>query len=72
MTRVRAAGRLLVAAAKRFLAEDCLLFGAALAYYAIFSLAPVLVVVIAVAGFVFGTVAATAGESAQRTERAHL
>lgn len=58
MTRVRAAGRLLVAAAKRFLAEDCLLFGAALAYYAIFSLAPVLVVVIAVAGFVFGTDAA--------------
>ncbi|MCC7121706.1 MAG: YihY/virulence factor BrkB family protein, partial [Gammaproteobacteria bacterium] len=52
---MRAAGRLLVAAAKRFLAEDCLLFGAALAYYAIFSLAPVLVVVIAVAGFVFGT-----------------
>ncbi|MGE3772692.1 MAG: YihY/virulence factor BrkB family protein [Gammaproteobacteria bacterium] len=56
--RARAFGRLLIAAVRRYLAEDCLLFGAALAYYAIFSLAPVLVVVIAVAGFVFGTDAA--------------
>lgn len=58
MKRARAFGRLLIAAVRRYLAEDCLLFGAALAYYAIFSLAPVLVVVIAVAGFVFGTDAA--------------
>jgi len=55
---MRAIGRLLIAAARRYLAQDCLLFGAALAYYAIFSLAPVLVVVIAVAGAVFGTEAA--------------
>lgn len=58
MKRTRAIGRVLIAAGRRYLAEDCLLFGAALAYYAIFSLAPVLVVVIAVAGFVFGTDAA--------------
>jgi len=43
-------GHLLVAAVRRFLAEDCMLFGAALAYYAIFSLAPVLVIVMAVSG----------------------
>lgn len=47
-------GTLLLAAGRRFFAEDCTLFGAALAYYAIFSLAPVLVIVMAVAGLVYG------------------
>ena len=39
-------------------ADDCLQLGAALAYYTVFSLAPVLVIVIAVAGAVFGADAA--------------
>lgn len=38
--------------------DDALQFGAALAYYTVFSLAPVLVIVIAVAGAVFGHEAA--------------
>jgi len=38
--------------------DDCLTLGAALAYYTVFSLAPVLVIVIAVAGAVFGQDAA--------------
>ena len=38
--------------------DDALQFGAALAYYTVFSLAPVLVIVIAVAGAVFGRDAA--------------
>jgi len=58
VTRVRAVGRVLADAGRRFVADDCMLFGAALAYYAIFTLAPVLVIVIAVAGFVFGADAA--------------
>ncbi|MGH7412583.1 MAG: YihY/virulence factor BrkB family protein [Candidatus Rokuibacteriota bacterium] len=39
-------------------ADDCLQLGAALAYYTVFSLAPILVIVIAVAGAVFGREAA--------------
>jgi membrane protein len=39
-------------------ADDCLTLGAALAYYTVFSLAPVLVIVIAVAGAMFGEEAA--------------
>lgn len=39
-------------------ADDCLTRGAAIAYYSVFSLAPVLVIVIAVAGMVFGEDAA--------------
>lgn len=39
-------------------ADDCLTLGAALAYYTVFSLAPVLVIVIAVAGALFGSEAA--------------
>ena len=39
-------------------ADDCLQLGAALAYYTVFSLAPVLVIVIAVAGAMFGQEAA--------------
>jgi len=38
--------------------DKCMRLGAALAYYTIFSLAPMLVIVIAVAGFVFGGQAA--------------
>jgi len=39
-------------------ADDCLTLGAALAYYTVFSLAPILVIVIAVAGALFGQEAA--------------
>jgi membrane protein len=38
--------------------DDCLTLGAALAYYTVFSLAPILVIAIAVAGAVFGQEAA--------------
>jgi membrane protein len=55
-----------LARAKEFLAEvlaewqkdDALTLGAALAYYTVFSLAPLLVLVIAIAGLVFGRAAA--------------
>jgi membrane protein len=42
----------------RFIADEALSHGAAIAYYAVFSLAPVLVIVIALAGLVFGRDAA--------------
>ena len=45
-------------AAIKWNADDCLTLGAALAYYTVFSLAPVLVIAIAVAGAVFGQEAA--------------
>ena len=45
-------------AAIKWSADDCLELGAALAYYTVFSLAPVLVIVIAVAGALFGEEAA--------------
>jgi len=45
-------------AAIKWNADDCLTLGAALAYYTVFSLAPILVIVIAVAGAVFGQEAA--------------
>ena len=45
--------------------DDCLSRGAAIAYYTVFSLAPVLVIVIAVAGLVFGEDAARGAIVAQ-------
>ena len=45
-------------AAIKWSRDDCLTLGAALAYYTVFSLAPILVIVIAVAGAVFGQEAA--------------
>ena len=55
---VRAVGRVFTRAAVKWYADDCLTLGAALAYYSVFSLAPILVIVIAVAGALFGPVAA--------------
>jgi membrane protein len=55
---VRAVGRLLSRAAFKWNEDDCLTAGAALAYYAVFSLAPILVIAIAVAGALFGQEAA--------------
>jgi membrane protein len=52
-------------AAIKWNADDCLTLGAALAYYTVFSLAPVLVIAIAVAGAVFGQEAAQ-GEIVQQ------
>jgi len=49
---------LLKRTANDYIADDCLSRGAAIAYYTIFSIAPVLVIVIAVAGLVFGADAA--------------
>jgi membrane protein len=45
-------------AAIKWSADDCLTLGAALAYYTVFSLAPVLIIAIAVAGALFGQEAA--------------
>ena len=56
-------------AAIKWNADDCLTLGAALAYYTVFSLAPVLVIAIAVAGAVFGQKAAQ-GEIVQQIGRA--
>jgi membrane protein len=55
---VRRGWDLVKRAAVKWNADDCLTLGAALAYYTVFSLAPVLVIVIAVAGAVFGPEAA--------------
>jgi len=55
---VRTVGRLVKRAAIKWSEDDCLTLGAALAYYAVFSLAPILVIAIAVAGAVFGQEAA--------------
>jgi membrane protein len=40
--------------ANGFLAHEALTRGAAIAYYAIFSIAPLLIIVIAIAGLAFG------------------
>jgi len=55
---VRTVWELVKRAAVKWNADDCLTLGAALAYYTVFSLAPILVIVIAVAGAVFGPEAA--------------
>ncbi len=49
---------LLRAAVTEFIADDALSHGAAIAYYTVTSMAPVLLIVVAIAGFVFGTEAA--------------
>jgi membrane protein len=55
---VRTIWELIRRAASKWSSDDCLALGAALAYYTVFSLAPVLVIVIAVAGGLFGREAA--------------
>ena len=50
--------RLTKRAAIKWYEDDCLTLGAALAYYTVFSMAPVLVIAIAVAGALFGPEAA--------------
>lgn len=52
-------------AAAGFAADDCLSRGAAIAYYTVFSLAPMLVIAIAIAGFAFGEEAAQGAVAAQ-------
>jgi len=48
----------LKASANGYVADGCLSRGAAIAYYTVFSLAPVLLIVVAIAGLVFGDEAA--------------
>jgi membrane protein len=55
---LRAIGRLLKDAGKKFLADDAPRLGAALAFYTALSLSPLLLAVIAIAGFIFGEQAA--------------
>jgi membrane protein len=55
---MRAVWRLVKRAAIKWYEDDCLTLGAALAYYTVFSLAPILVIAIAVAGALFGQEAA--------------
>jgi membrane protein len=52
------AWRLLKFTGNGYIEDNCLSRGAAIAYYTVFSLAPVLIIVIAIAGFVFGEKAA--------------
>lgn len=54
----RTLGEILLAAGKEFAADRASRMAAALAYYAIFALAPLLVLAVSVAGFVFGEQAA--------------
>jgi membrane protein len=49
---------LLKCAVKRFIAKDTFTMGAALAYYTAFSLAPLLIIAVAIAGLIFGEQAA--------------
>src|ERR1700686_5923996 len=51
--------------AARYSDHKASLLGAALAYYAVFSLGPLMVIAIAIAGFVFGDAAARGEVSAQ-------
>jgi membrane protein len=52
--RVQTLGKLVIAAAKDWSRDNVPRLGASLAYYTLFSLAPMLIVAIAVAGMVFG------------------
>ena len=54
----KAAAELFKAAALNWLQDYAQSMGAALAFYTIFSIAPLLMIVIAIAGFVFGEEAA--------------
>ena len=62
------AGWLLKDAAMKFLADRCQSWGASIAFYTILSLSPLLVAVVAVAGFVFGNEEAAQGIIAQFKE----
>src|SRR3954466_13504349 len=57
--------RILKAAVSGFLANDALSRGAAIAFYAATSLAPVLLIVVAIAGLAFGQGAARSAISAE-------
>jgi membrane protein len=61
MGRLQAGSGLLRETVSEWWEDDALRLGAALAYYTVFSLAPVLIIAIGVAGFVFGEEAARAG-----------
>ena len=58
MLKLNQIWQLLRAAAEGYVNDTCLSRGAAIAYYTVFSLAPVLLIVIAIAGLVFGDEAA--------------
>lgn len=62
---LRQGGELLRAAASGFVADDALSHGAAMAFYATTALAPVLLIVVAIAGLAFGHEAAQLALSAQ-------
>ncbi len=61
----RTVGEILFAAGKEFAADRASRMAAALAYYAVFALAPLLVLAVSVAGFVFGEQAAEGAIRAQ-------
>jgi membrane protein len=58
--------RILFRAARQFVADGCAQMGAALAYYALFSTAPLLVVAVMLSGLIFGE------QAARERVRAHL
>lgn len=63
--RLSAMGRLIRQAVSAWIDDDAPSMGAALAYYTVFSLAPLLIIVIAVAGRIFGPDAVNGEVSAQ-------
>src|SRR4051812_36272088 len=58
MNALSAAWRLLRDTLSGFIEDEALSWGASIAYYTLFSIAPVLLVVVAIAGLVFGREAA--------------
>src|SRR4051812_43000055 len=58
MNALSAAWRLLRDTISGFIDDEALSWGASIAYYTLFSIAPVLLVVVAIAGLVFGRAAA--------------
>jgi membrane protein len=60
--------RIMVRAVRQFAADDVSQMGAALAYYALFSTAPLLILAVLFAGFIFGEEAARARVSEHLTE----
>lgn len=57
-TGLRLLGKVLVRSAKVYWRSDSYTLGGALSYYTIFSIAPILIIIIAIAGLVFGAEAA--------------
>lgn len=56
---IKTYGRILLKSARDFMADDALKFSASLSYYTVFSIAPVLIIIIGISGLFFGREAVT-------------